>query len=190
MDALERTWHLYKESFAVLSEDGEILIFPVLSGICAVLLAAGFFVPLFLDGTLRCLANHTATWDMYAAVFAWYYLNHFLIIFFNSALIGCAGIKLSGGRATVGIGFKVALASAGRIAAWAFVAATVGMVLGTFNNRRGLVTRVAGAAVSIGWTMMTYLIVPVLIMEDRGVYDSIYRSKQLFRKQWGEELIT
>ena len=46
MDALERTWLLYKESFSVLSEDGEVLLFPVLSAVCAVLLAAGFFVPL------------------------------------------------------------------------------------------------------------------------------------------------
>lgn len=189
MDALERTWQLYKESFSVLSEDGEILLFPVLSGICVVLLAAGFFIPMFLDGSLRRLASRTATWDIYAAVFAWYYLNHFLIIFFNSALIGCASIRLSGGRPTVASGFQVALARSGSIAAWALVAATVGMVLGTFNNRRGLLTRVAGAAMSVGWTMMTYLIVPVLILEDRGVYDSIYRSKELFRKQWGEELI-
>jgi hypothetical protein len=189
MGALERTWRLYKESFSVLSEDGQILLFPVLSGACVVLLAAGFFVPLYRDGTLGAIARRNGTWDMYATVFLWYYLNHFLIIFFNSALIGCAGIRLSGGRPTLANGFGLALARAGRIAAWALVAATVGLVLSTFNNRRGLLSRLVGAAFSIGWTMMTYLIVPVLIMENRGVFDSIYRSEELFRQQWGEELI-
>jgi hypothetical protein len=189
MGVLERTWRLYKESFSVLSEDGKILLFPVLSGTCVVLLAAGFFVPLYRDGTLGSIAHRTGTWDMYAAVFLWYYLNHFLIIFFNSALIGCAGIRLSGGRPTLADGFGAALARTGRIAVWALVAATVGLVLSTFNNRRGLVSRLVGATFSIGWTMMTYLLVPVLMMEDRGVFDSIYRSEELFRQQWGEELI-
>jgi len=189
MGALERTWHLYKESFAVLSEDGEILLFPVLSGVCAVLLAAGFFVPLYRNGTLLSIARGHWTWDIYATVFAWYYLNHFLMIFLNSALIGCASIRLSGGVPSVASGFRVAFARLGRIAAWALVAATVGMLFSAFNTRRSLLLRLAGSALSIGWNMVTYLIVPVLIMENRGVYDAYYRSEELFRKQWGEELI-
>ena len=189
MGALERTWHLYKESFAVLSDDGEILVFPFLSGLSAVLLAVAFFVPLYRGGTLLPIACGRGTWDMYAVLFAWYYLNHFLIVFFNAALIACAAIRLSGGRPTVAAGLRVALARAGRIAAWALVAATVGLFLGSFNNRRNWPLRLVGAVLSVGWTMVTYLIVPVLIMEDRTVYDSIYRSEELFRKQWGEELI-
>jgi hypothetical protein len=189
MGALERTWHLYKESFAVLSDDGEILVFPFLSGLSAALLAVAFFVPLYRGGTLLPIACGRGTWDMYAVLFAWYYLNHFLIVFFNAALIACAAIRLSGGRPTVAAGLRVAFARAGRIAAWALVAATVGMFLGSFNNRRNWPLRLAGAALSVGWTMVTYLIVPVLIVEDRTVYDSIYRSGELFRKQWGEELI-
>jgi hypothetical protein len=189
MGALGRSWHLYKESFAVLSDDGEILLFPVLSGVCAVLLAVAFFVPLYRGGNLLRIARGGGTWDMYAVVLAWYYLNHFGIVFFNAALIGSADIRLSGGRPSVAAGFRLALAHAGRIAAWALVAATVGMILGSFSNRRNWLLRFAGAALSVGWTMVTYLIVPVLIMEDRTVYDSIYRSEELFRKQWGEELI-
>jgi hypothetical protein len=189
MDALERTWHLYKESFTVLSDEGKILLFPALSGVCAVLLAAGFFVPMYLDGTLRCIGRGSGTGAMYAAVFAWYYLNHFLMIFFNSALIGCAGIRLAGGRPTVGAGLGVAFARVGRIAGWALVVATLGVVLSAFNSRRNWLLRLAGAALSVSWTMVTYLIVPVLVTEDLGVSESLFRSAELFRKQWGEELI-
>jgi hypothetical protein len=189
MGVLARTWRLYSESFAVLSQDGEILVFPVLSGICAILLAAGFFVPLYRDGTLLSMREGHGTWTMYATVFAWYYLNHFLLIFFNSALIGCACIRLTGGRPTVAGGFGVAFARVGHIAAWALFAATVGMILGSFNNRRNRMLGLAGAALSIGWTMVTYLIVPVLIVENRGVFGSLRRSRELFRGQWGEELI-
>ncbi len=190
VDALSRTITLYKESFAVLAKDSEILLLPVMSGICAVALAAGAFYNFYFDGTLLAFAHRTATWHDYAALFAWYYLNNFLIIFFNSALIGCASIRLGGGDATLGKGFAMALDRMAHIALWALVASTVGLLLQSLNNRRsGLLTRLVGAALSIGWTMMTYLIVPVLVMENRGVFDSIYRSAELFKKRWGEELL-
>jgi hypothetical protein len=189
MGVLARTWRLYAESFAVLSQDGEILLFPVLSGVCAILLAAGFFVPLYRDGTLLCIGRGHGTWTMYATIFAWYYLNHFLIVFFNSALIACASIRLSGGDPTVADGFRVAFFRVGRIAAWALFAATVGMVLSAFNGRRNWMLRMVGATLSVSWTMATYLIAPVLIVENRGVDDALFRSAELFRKQWGDELI-
>lgn len=189
MDALSRTIRLYKESFAVLTKDSEILLFPIVSGIAAVLLAAGAFYTFYQDGTLMAVARRTATWEEYAALFAWYYLNNFLIIFFNSALIGCASIRLSGGKATVGQGFGMALDRMAHIALWALIASTVGVILQSFNNRRGLLSRLIGAALAIGWTMVTYLIVPVLVMENRGVFDSIHRSAELFKKRWGEELL-
>jgi hypothetical protein len=189
VNGLSRAWELYKQSFAVLSKDGEMLIFPVASGVSVALLAAGFFIPLYTDGTFAALAANKALWSDYALLFLWYYLNHFLICFFNSALIGCALIRLGGGDPTVGDGFGVAFYRAGRIAVWAFVAATVGVALSAFNKRQSLLTRLIGAALSFGWTMVTYLILPVILIEGRGIHDSIYRSQELFRKQWGEQLI-
>ncbi|MGD0499796.1 MAG: DUF6159 family protein [Bryobacteraceae bacterium] len=189
MGALERTWRLYMESFAVLSEDGELLLFPALSGVCAIALAAGFFVPLYRDGTLAALTHGNGSWADYVTIFAWYFLNHFLIVFFNSALIGCAGIRLSGGVPKVVDGLRIAWSRVGRIAVWAVAVATVGLFLNALNGRRNRLPWVFGAALSVGWTLVTYLMAPVLIMENRGVYDSIHRSSELFRKQWGEELI-
>ena len=96
MGRLGRTWQLFKESFAVLAGDSEILVFPVFSGISLLLLGASFFIPLYRDGTLQAVTHHKGKWDDYAVLFAWYYLNFFVGIFFNSALMGCANIRLSG----------------------------------------------------------------------------------------------
>ena len=189
MDTLSRTWRLYKQSFAVLSADAEILWFPVLSAVSAILLAAGVFIPLHRDGTLAAMRSGSAGWDGYLAVFTWYYLNYFIVIFFNSALVGCASIRLSGGDPTAGDGLRIAVRRLRRIAVWAFVTATVGMVLSSLTNRRrGLLFRAVGTALSVGWTLITYLIVPVLILEDRPVFDSVRRSSELFRKHWGEQV--
>ena len=48
--------------------------------------------------------------------------------------------------------------------------------------------RLLGAGLGLSWTLITYLIVPVIILEDRTAYGSMERSAELFRKRWGEQL--
>ena len=188
MGRFSRTWKLFKESFAVLAADSKILVFPVCSGISLVLLGASFFIPLYRDGTLQAVTHHKGTWDDYAVLFGWYYMNFFVGIFFNSALMGCANMRLSGRQPTVGAGFRIALSHLGRIAAWALVAASVGMVLSSLRDRNNKLLSVVAAGLNIAWSLVTYLIVPVLLFEDRGVFASLHRSSELFRSHWGEQV--
>jgi hypothetical protein len=188
MGTFGRTWNLYKQSFYVLSADAEIVLFPVMSAVSAILLAAGFFYPLYLNGTLEAISREKASWEQYALLFLWYYLNSFIVIFFNSALVGCASIRLSGGDPTVRDGLRIAADRLGSIAAWAFVAATVGLVLSSLRDRKNKLVSWLASGLGLAWTLITYLIVPVLILENRSIFESIQRSSELFRKRWGEEV--
>jgi hypothetical protein len=185
---LDRTWRLYKESFNVLSADVEILLFPVMSAVAAIAVAASFFIPLFYVGTFEAIHRGSARWDDYATLFVWYYLNFFVVIFFNAALVACANIRLSGGDPTVGDGLRIAAARIHRILAWAFIATTVGVLLQSLRNRRSLFGGLLGGALGLGWTLITYLIVPVIVVEDLNMTNSISRSAELFRKTWGEQV--
>jgi hypothetical protein len=188
MGTLGRTWALYKQSFAVLNADVELVLFPVMSTLAAVLLAAGFLIPSYQSGMLKALGQRSAGWEGYAFIFAWYFLNSFIIIFFNSALVGCANIRLSGGDPTVSDGLRIAARHIGKIAAWALVASTVGMLLSSLRDRKGLLGKLLASGLGIAWTLITYLIIPVIILEERGILESIQRSGDLFRKRWGEEV--
>jgi hypothetical protein len=189
MGTLGRTWSLYKQSFNVLSADAEIVFFPVMSAISAILIAAGFFYPLFRSGLLRELANKNAGWETYVLLFIWYYLNYLVVIFFNAALVACANIRLSGGDPTVRDGLRIAVQHLDKIVCWAFVAATVGVILDTIRNKSNkLIGRLVAGGLGLAWTLITYLIVPVIILEDRTTYDSMQRSAELFRKRWGEQI--
>ncbi len=188
MGTLDRTWRLYKESFNVLSADVEILLFPVMSAVAAIAVAASFFVPMYRLGTFVAIHSGTAKWDDYATLFAWYYFNFFVVIFFNAALVGCANMRLSGSDPTVGDGLRIAAARLHRILAWTLIATTVGVALQSLRNRRNLLGGLLGAALGLGWTLITYLMVPVILFEDRDIFDSIYRSAELFRKNWGEQV--
>lgn len=189
MGTLGRTWALYKQCFQILSADVEIVLFPVMSAISAILLAAGFFFPLFRSGALRGMDPHNPDWEIFAILFIWYFFNYLVIIFFNSALVGCANMRLSGSDPKVRDGLRIAFGHLDKIAAWAFVAATVGVILGAIRNKgKGIVGRLLAGGLGVAWTLITYLIVPVIILEDRTTFDSIQRSAELFRKRWGEQI--
>jgi hypothetical protein len=189
MGTLERTWSLYKQSFNILSADVEIVLFPVMSAVSAILLAAGFFYPLFRSGLFKGLDPKHIQWEIYAILFIWYFLNYFVIVFFNSALVGCANMRLAGGDPKVRDGLRIAFQHIDKILAWAFVAATVGAILDAIRNKSNkLVGRLVAGGLGLAWTLVTYLIVPVIILEDRTMYDSIQRSSELFRKRWGEQI--
>ncbi|HVN04472.1 MAG TPA: DUF6159 family protein [Bryobacteraceae bacterium] len=188
MGRFSRTWQLFQESFAVLSGDSEILIFPVLSGTSLLLLAASFLIPLYRDGTIVAVVRHKGTWDDYAVLFAWYYLNFLVGIFFNSALMACANMRLAGKQPTIGAGFDMAMRRIGPIALWAFIAASVGLALSTLRDRRNKPLSLVVAGLSLAWSLITYLMVPVLLFENQGVFRALHRSEQLFRRHWGEQV--
>jgi hypothetical protein len=186
--SLPRAWQLFRQSFIVLSQEEGILIFPVLSAISALMLGGAFFVPLFQIGTFQALAQHRAGWMDYVPLFSWYYANTFVVVFFNAAMVACANIRLSGGDPTVGDGLRVALSRIHRIAAWTLLAGTVGLLLRAIEERSERAGKIVSAFLGLGWTMVTYLIVPVIMLEDLTVGGSVARSVQLFKKTWGEQL--
>ena len=51
----DRAWQLFNESFTVLNADVEILLFPVMSGISAVLAGISFFFPLYRGGVFQAI---------------------------------------------------------------------------------------------------------------------------------------
>jgi hypothetical protein len=187
MGTLGRTWDLYKRSFDVLCADAEIILFPIMSAFSAIVLAAGFFFPLSRTGVLKSLGDRTAGWDIYAIMFAWYYLHYFIIIFFNSALVGCANIRLSGGNPNVRDGLRIAVRHWKRIASWTLLASTIGLILDSLRGRGSrMITKLLLAGAGLAWNLVTYLIVPVIVLEDRTAYGSMERSAELFKKRWGE----
>src|SRR5262249_28650863 len=41
----------------------------------------------------------------------------------------------------------------------------------------------------LAWNLVTFLVVPILVLEDLGVGDALKRSKDMFKKTWGENVI-
>ena len=57
------------------------------------------------------------------------------------------------------------------------------------TRRGGVIGRIAAALVGGIWSLVTFFAVPVLILEDKGVVDSVKESVSLIRKTWGESIV-
>jgi hypothetical protein len=184
-------WDLAKQSFRVLQEDKRLIVFPLLSSIACLIVLASFAIPLW--GTPQAKAimedgrvpNDPLT---YALLFIFYFINYFVIVFFNSALIACVIHRFRGGSPTIGFGLGVAMARVPQIAGWALVSATVGVVLKIIESRSEKVGQLVAGLLGMAWAIVTYLVVPVLVVEKAGPIEAVKRSTALLKKTWGEAL--
>ncbi len=184
-------WEMAKQSVQVLRLDKELLLFPLLSGIACTLVTLSFGIPLLMSGMLDHVRQHqtTAQTIIWAVIgFAFYFVNYFVMIFFNSALIGCAVIRLKGGDPTVRDGIGAAMARLPQIAGWALVSATVGLILKVIESRSNRFGQFVADLIGMAWSLVTYFVVPVLVIEKAGPVTAFKRSTEIFAKTWGESL--
>lgn len=187
IEKLSNSWGLAKASASVLMADKELLLFPVFSGIALIIVTVSFLVPLGVAGLAR-ESGGTIGIAGYAVLFLFYFVWYFVILFFNSGLVGAALIRLEGGDPTVSDGLRIARDHLGPIIQYAFVAATVGMLLRVLKERAGLLGKLLLALGGLAWNLATFLVVPVLITRDVGPIDAIKESAGLLRRTWGEQL--
>jgi hypothetical protein len=191
---LSYTWELMGASWDVLKRDKKLVVFPLMSGICCLIVLASFAVPFIAGGHWKQLDSHQkltqAQQVMYwATLFLFYFANYFVITFFNSAIIACAIARMAGGEPTVSGGFREAMARIHLIAGWALLAATVGLVLRIVEERSSKAGAFVASILGAVWTVMTFLVVPVIVMENLGPIAALKQSSSLLKKTWGEQLV-
>lgn len=192
MSKLSNSWKMMKASATVLKLDPELLVFPLLSGIAAVLVTATFVVPFaFVGEGFGALENldENVGYLGYAVGFLYYLVLYSLTFFFNTALVGATMIRLDGGDPTLSDGLDIAFKKLGAILEYAAIAATVGMVLRAIEERAGFVGRIVIGLIGLSWTLTTYLTVPVLVTKEVSAFDAIKESATVFKRTWGEQVV-
>ncbi|MFZ2753816.1 MAG: DUF6159 family protein [Lysobacteraceae bacterium] len=185
-EKFSRSWGLIKASASVLRADKELMLFPILSSLATLLVLATFALPVF---ALKLFADG---FNVFGAVigFAFYFCQYSVIVFFNSALVAAATIRLEGGDPTFSDGIHAAKARLPAILGYAAIAATVGVLLQSLKNRdNNVIVRMIGSGLGMAWTLATFLVVPVLVNREIGPVDALKESVVLLKKTWGENAI-
>ena len=191
-DRLSRSWELVKASWSVLQQDKELLVFPLISSIAMLAIVACFALPLFGAGAFDGLSRHhgdAVSTGHYVIGMLFYVVQYFVIFYFNAALVGAAMIRLDGGTPTVSDGLAIANSRLASILGYALIAATVGMILRAIQERVGFVGKIIVGLLGAGWTVATYLVVPVLVTRDVGPIEAVQESATLLKRTWGENVI-
>jgi hypothetical protein len=182
-------WKIFTNSFAVLKENRQLILFPILSGISMILVVASFVVIILSAAgwdTANISDQGSAT--NYVLVFVYYLVNYFIITFFNMALVHCTHLYYSGQKPTLGDGIRFSMRHLGTILAWAIFAATVGTILRAISDRLGWLGKIIIGLIGIAWNIATFFIVPVIAYEHLGPMAAFKRSAQLMKEKWGESL--
>lgn len=190
----ENGFALAGSTWRVLIRDKHLLVFPIVSGILFAMVVASFFVPLAVlvdwnqfGKQLQANNNRPPIW-VYPVTFAFYFCTYFVIVFCNSALVSCALIRFNGETPSVMDGFRMAMARLPQIFMWAFVSATVGLLLKVIENLHEKAGEIISALLGTAWSIMTYFVVPVLVVEKAGPFEAVGRSVSLIKNTWGESL--
>jgi hypothetical protein len=206
MGKFSRTFSLMRASWEVLKQDKELLFFPLLSAIGCVLVLASFAAPILAltdwqaagesmaAGTAEALSvsDGKVSADQIMqmlGLFLFYCCNYFVIIFFNAGLIACAEIRMEGGDPTVGDGLRAAWSRLPAILGWAVLAATVGLVLRMIEERSNLVGKIVAGLLGMAWSITSFLVVPILVIENEGPLSALQRSASMLKRTWGEQII-
>lgn len=183
-------WTIASTSFKVLKANKQLIIFPILSALSLVLIFGSFFVAVFAG----------AGWDIdnlrhdddkvmhYAILFLFYVVNYFIVMFFNVALVHCVRLYFDGAEVTVKEGINFSLSRIGAIFSWALLAATVGLVLRSIQEKAGILGKIITGIIGVVWSIATFFVVPVIAYENLGPVDAVKRSTQLMKEKWGESL--
>ena len=173
-----------KSSWAVLKKDKELALLPVMALFIGILAAAVFFLPAIATADEN---GDISGMGIVLAVIGGLVFT-FVNVFFQGALVHGANERLTGGDPTVTSSIKGAMARVHRLAPWAIIVATVNLILRAIRDRSPMIGRLVASIAQGAWEVLTFLVVPIMIIEDVGPVEAIKTSSKMFRRTWGENL--
>lgn len=203
VDRFVAGFRLARDCWRILRDAPSLLLLPLLSGFSCLLVILSFINPdrfdreSFLAGILR-LTQLTDgkiendSWKAWGTLFLFYLSMNFVIFFFNAALVHCCLFRIRGIPVNLFQGLVAATRRLPHLLAWSFVSASVGLIIriaerGSRENEqygRYLLLQVFGVA----WSVATYFIVPVLVMERLGPVKALQRSVRVLTRTWGDQI--
>lgn len=198
MGALSRSWTLTKLTFSIIGKDKEMVIFPLIGTIAAILYSGAILVP---GGALQLMTSGDIVMEgigfiHLAFLFVLYLGLSFIASFCNVCVVYTTKTRFEGGDATFAESFQYGIRKSPLIFQWSIIAATVGVLLflieaiaEKFGRVGQMVIRMVRSILGMVWSVMTIFVIPVLVYEDVSPTDALRRSAEVLKSTWGESIV-
>jgi len=184
MGRFRRSVSLFRISFLVLRQHRSLLAFPLVSLAASLVVVASFAGGVF--GFLAHGGNPGPAGDV--ILLCGYVVLSCVTVFCNAALIHSANVALTGGTPSFRDGFAAAARRKGAILAWGAFSGTISLILRLAEQRLGPLGRIVGMLGGFAWTVVTYMVLPLIVLEDISPQVAVRRSPELLQRTWGRQL--
>ena len=209
-----RGWQLSKLSFSVIKADPELLLYTFLSAIMVFATIGAASYPAYeadqTEGSHWAMTEGTdsetgeATSEPTNQYMAWIFLTYMIgsivVVFWNSAIIASAHERLTGGDPSIMTGIKTAFSRIHIIVLWGIITGTVGLLLriardAISNNQKAhpavkILAYIVLWLVEVAWWIYTFFIIPMIVLEKKGIGEGLRDGRALFGKTWGENVVS
>ena len=193
-----RGWEMSKLSMSVVKKDPELMVYMIFSGVMSLACLIGMSIPQFLEMDWAVNSDGSFTPAYYGFTFVGYMVLSIVVVFWNCAIIANANIRLTGGDPKFADGVNAALKRLPIIIVWGIIAGTVGLLFKFLEGVARSSDHPAAAALAtvihiiggLAWWVMTFFMIPHLILENKSIGDALKASKTTFFDTWGENIVS
>lgn len=176
-----------RESLAVFRDNPRLTLLPFLSFLAVGSAFAVVGGAVFYYGLVDNVFGNKLI--QYAAMFVILAVSSSAGTFFNAAVVHCVSRYFEGRETSVRDGLAAAWRVRRTIALWAVTAATLGTVLYIIDDTFGGLGSLGRALFDLAWALLTFFVIPVIILEDTSSIRSVLReSGAAFKETWGESV--
>jgi hypothetical protein len=185
-DRIRNAWSLAKSSWHVLQQDRELAWLPVIATVAGLVVGALFFGPVL--AMLGGGADNAIPATGYILMFVGYVAVASIFYLGRAAVVHGANLRMEGGDPTVPSSLRGASAHWPAIVGFAAIATTVGLILDALEEQGGIAGAIASFIGGAAWRIVTYLVLPVVVIEGAGPIEGIKGSSRLVKRTWGEQV--
>jgi hypothetical protein len=184
---------LASASFGVLKSEKHLAAIPAVSavtcGVIAIAVGGGVLLTAdFISNPAPGQDDFSLTPVSWAVGIVGLFVIGLVSQIFAATLIAAANERLDGGRFTMGQAFSMATSRTPSILGWSAINSTVGLVLQAIRDKAGFLGDLAAGLLGAAWNVITWLVLPIIIVEGIGPIAAIKKSATLLKSTWGENL--
>jgi len=197
-ERIRRGWQVTKLGIKVVRADPELMVYMFFSamfsiGAFVVLMTSTGGLGYFIGGGEEGLEQ-----GVYVGSFLSYMAVAIITVFWNAAIIASAHYRLTtGDNPSFSYGIRQAMKCLPQIFIWGLISGTVGLIIQALEGMKNsdnvgaaIVGWILSLLIQLAWWITTFFVVPMIVIDNLGVGESMSKSPDLFRKTWGEEIVS